>query len=196
MTNILEIVAVICGLIQAYLIMNNKKENWIFYNIQMFSLLLFSFMVNLWGDVIENTIYLIFGVFGTTVWYSSTIKAFKTIDELNNRSRVLLIIFIVVLTYLLYLFLLKTNDKLPFLDALTTILGLVATALMVMKKIETWILWFIDDILMAIVYFLIPEQPIYLILLNVIWIIFAVASYIKWKKFILLNKSGEITHVE
>jgi len=196
MVSVLEVIATICGLLQAYLIMNNKKESWIFYNIQMLSLLLFSIIVSLWGDVIENIVYLILGILGTTIWYNSKINIFKEIGKLSNQNRILLIMLIVVLTYLLYIFLTKTNDKLPFLDSLTTILGLVATVLMIMKKIETWILWFIDDILMAIVYFLIPEQPIYLILLNIIWIIFAIMSYIEWRRFMVLSKNGKLDYVE
>jgi len=181
----LEIIATICGLIQAYLIMNNKKENWIFYNIQMIALLAFSFLVNLWGDVLENAIYVILGIIGTTVWYSSGINFFKKIEKLTLKNRIYTLIAILLFTLVLYKILLRTNDSLPFLDSMTTILGLVATVLMIMKKIEAWILWMIDDVLMAVVYFMIPEQPMYLFILNIVWIFFAIKSYKNWRKIMM-----------
>lgn len=70
----------------------------------------------------------------------------------------------------------------PLLDALTTGMGITATYMMAVRKVEAWIIWFIDDILMAIIYFSLPDQAIYLGVLNIVWIILAALSYINWDK--------------
>ena len=101
----------------------------------------------------------------------------KTVNE-----RVFYFIIIVISTAILYLILKNTNDPLPFLDALTTTTSYVATFYMVTKKTDTWILWFINDILYVIEYWLLPNQAIYLMLLNIIWTGMAIGSFITWNK--------------
>ena len=59
----LEFVTTIFGLIQSVLIMFNKKENWIFYLLNIITLTIYSFIVKLYGDVLENSIYVIIGLF-------------------------------------------------------------------------------------------------------------------------------------
>ena len=54
----LEIGATVFGLTQGILVMFNKRSNWIAYIIQMLLLVLFSLSMNLYGDVINNSIYL------------------------------------------------------------------------------------------------------------------------------------------
>lgn len=70
----LEIFATMCGLIQSVLILFKRKENWIFYILNILSLILFSLNVKLYGDVIENLIYVIFGLLGLFTWYSKIIE--------------------------------------------------------------------------------------------------------------------------
>ena len=68
----LEIGATILGLIQGVLVMFNKRSNWIFYILQMAFLILFSSMNHLYGDVVNNSIYLLIGVFGFILWNSNS----------------------------------------------------------------------------------------------------------------------------
>ena len=58
----------------------------------------------------------------------------------------------------------------------------VATYYMIMKKVDTWIIWFVVDILYVAEYFLLPDRAWYLIGLNLIWTVMAVGSYISWSQ--------------
>lgn len=186
----LEIYGTAFGLIQALLIMLGKKENWIFYNSYVIAFLILSVMFKLYGDVFENSIYIILGVIGTLSWYK--VKQSKNdsleIKYMNNKGRISSLLVMTLITGLSYLYLKSTDDPLPLLDSLTTAMGLVATYLMAKKKVESWIIWFVDDILMAIIYFLIPEQPMYLLFLNLIWTLFAIGSLVTWHKIAIKNK--------
>lgn len=186
----LEIYGTAFGLIQALLIMMGKKENWIFYNSYVIAFLILSIMFKLYGDVFENSIYIILGIIGTFSWYK--VKQNKNesleISYMNSKGRINSLLIMGVITGLSYLYLKSTDDPLPLLDSLTTAMGLVATYLMAKKKVESWIIWFVDDILMAIIYFLIPEQPIYLLFLNIIWTFFAVGSFISWHRIAIKSK--------
>lgn len=182
----LEIITSIFGLIQSILIMLNKKENWIFYILNILTLTIFSFTAKLYGDVLENIIYLIIGFFGLFTWYSKNIsnKIIKCnkIQWMNNKERIMFFIIFVLITGIIYLWLTHTDDPLALLDAVTTGLSFVATLTMAMKKVDSWIYWLIDDILMAITYFSLPNKAIYLMSLNIIWIFLAIGTIYTWNK--------------
>lgn len=182
----LEIIATILGLIQGVLVMLNKRSNWIFYILQMTVLIIFSSLNYLYGDVVNNSIYLVMGVVGFLLWNQS--KDSNKITEASIKEKVIYTILIAVGTLGIGSLLKNTNDPLPMLDAFTTISSLVATYYMVRKKIDTWIIWFVNDIFYAVEYFILPDQAIYLFSLNIVWTGMAVASYLNWKK---LMKEGK-----
>ena len=182
----LEIGATILGLIQGVLVMFNKRSNWIFYILQMAFLILFSSMNHLYGDVVNNSIYLVMGVVGFILWNRNSDT--NKITATSKKEKLIYILLIIVGTLCLRAILKNTNDPLPMLDAFTTITSLIATYYMVKKKIDTWVIWFINDIFYAIEYFILPNQAFYLFLLNVVWTLMAVGSYSNWKK---LMKEGK-----
>lgn len=183
--DLVEIFTAICGLIQSVLIMFKRKENWIFYLLNIISLTVYSYSVSLWGDVLENSVYIIFGLLGFSTWYSKNISQ-KLFGENNNirycsqkelaRYSIMFIAIAIGMT----VWLTKTNDPSPILDAITTAMGFTATLMMAFKRIESWIIWFIDDILMAYIYFSLPDPAIYLCALNVIWIALAAGTWYSW----------------
>ena len=145
----------------------------------MLFLIIFSLMNHLYGDVLNNSIYLVMGVIGFIMWKNKdTSKITKT--KLNEK--IIYITLIGVLTIGVSLLLKNTDDPLPLLDAFTTVSSFVATYYMMKKKIDTWVIWFINDIFYSIEYFILPNQAIYLFLLNVVWTFMAIGSYINWKK--------------
>ena len=182
----LEIGATILGLIQGVLVMFNKRINWIFYILQMAFLILFSSMNHLYGDVVNNSIYLLMGVVGFILWNRNSDT--NKITATSKKEKLIYILLIIVGTLGVSAILKNTNDPLPMLDAFTTITSLIATYYMVKKKIDTWVIWFINDIFYAIEYFILPNQAFYLFLLNVVWTLMAVGSYSNWKK---LMKEGK-----
>ena len=179
MVNILEIGATIFGLIQGVLIMFNKRSNWIAYSIQMVLLIAFSIAMHLYGDVVNNSIYFVLGIIGFILWNK---KDTKKIRKCGTKERIIYCSVILIGTLITFNILKNTTDPLPLLDAFTTISSLVATYYMMTKKIDTWIIWFVNDIFYAIEYYILPDQAFYLFLLNIIWTIMAIGSYINWSR--------------
>ena len=184
----MELIATILGLIQGILVMLNKRSNWIFYILQMIFLIIFSSINHLYGDVLNNSFYLVLGFIGFLEW--SKKKDSNQIRLASYKERVSYILLITIGTIALNLVLKTTDDPLPLLDSFTTISSLVATYYMIKKKLDTWIIWFINDIFYAIEYFMLPNQALYLFLLNIVWAFMAVGSYLNWKK-ILEEESNE-----
>ena len=175
-----EIGATILGLIQGGLAMLNKRSNWIFYILQMLFLIVFSIINHLYGDVLNNSIYLVLGFIGYILW--DTKKNSSKITNTTTKEKIIYILIIITGTFMLTSILSKTDDPLPLLDSFTTISSLIATYYMMKKKIDTWVIWFINDIFYAIEYFILPDQALYLFVLNIIWTFMAIGSYINWKK--------------
>ena len=177
---IFEIGATVFGLIQGVLVMLNKRSNWIFYILQMIFLIIFSTLNHLYGDIANNSIYLVMGVVGFILWNNN--KESNKITKASIKERIIYILLIALGTIILSTVLKKTNDPLPVLDSFTTISSLIATFYMMKKKIDTWIIWFVNDIFYAVEYFILPNQALYLFALNIIWTFMAIGSYINWNK--------------
>ncbi|MDO5480797.1 MAG: nicotinamide riboside transporter PnuC [Candidatus Saccharibacteria bacterium] len=175
-----EIGATILGLIQGILAMLNKRSNWIFYILQMLFLIIFSTINHLYGDIVNNSIYLVMGIVGFILWGKN--KESNKITAASARERIIYISLITLGTAILSVTLKNTDDPLPILDAFTTMSSLVATYYMMKKKIDTWIIWLINDIFYAVEYFILPDQALYLFTLNIVWIFMAIGSYINWNK--------------
>ena len=180
----IEIGATILGLIQGVLVMLNKRSNWIFYVLQMLLLIIFSTINKLYGDIVNNSIYFILGIVGFILWNK---EGSNKITKCSIKERIIYVLIITIGTTILGIILNNTNDPLPILDSFTTVSSLVATYYMVKKKLDTWIIWFINDIFYAIEYFILPDQALYLFGLNIVWTVMAVVSYINWNK---LMKEG------
>lgn len=175
----LEICATVLGLLQGVLVLFNKRSNWIFYIAQILCLIFFSYLNRLYGDVCNNIIYLFLGIIGWFLWKNKS--SFK-ITKCTNKERFSYILVIICGSLILFSILSKTNDSLPLLDSFTTISSLVATYYMVKKKLDTWVIWFVNDIFYIIQYSQLEKEAYYLIFLNLVWTIMAIASFINWSK--------------
>lgn len=176
----MEIVATVLGLIQGVLVMLNKRSNWIFYILQMLFLIIFSWINHLYGDVLNNSFYFILGFIGYIYWGKD--KKEREITKTQRNEKIIYLSLIIIGTIVLNVILKTTDDPLPLLDSFTTISSLIATYYMIKKKIDTWVIWFVNDIFYAVEYFMLPNQAFYLFLLNIIWAFMAIASYINWYK--------------
>ena len=182
----IEIIAALCGFIQSILILFGRKENWIFYILNITFLIIFSFQNKLYGDVLENSIYLLVGLFGLLSWYlkytSPLFSKFIQMKYSSKKEIPFFILSIALISTITYFYLIRTNDPFPLLDSITTGMGLVATLMMALKRIDAWVVWLIDDILMAIVYFMLPSEGLYLMILNILWIFLAIGSWWNWHR--------------
>lgn len=179
-STLLEIFATVFGLCQGVLVMLNKRSNWLFYILQIITLFVFATINRLYGDMVNNVIYLIMGIFGALLW--SRTKSEQRITKCSIRERILYTTVISVGTFCVSNVLKSTNDPLPWLDAFSTITGFVATYYMVKRKLDSWIIWAINDISYVVEYFMLPDRAWWLLGLNAVWTIMAILSYLNWNR--------------
>jgi nicotinamide mononucleotide transporter len=150
----------------------------------IFVYLLFNF--SLLGDMIINFYFVIMSIYG---WYYWTKK--KEGKVIHNVSRVsineyylsiILAVISLISIYLVYEFFDKWNSWTAYIDTLTTAIFFVAMWLMARRKLESWVFWFIGDIITIPLYFykgLTISSIQYLI-----FSILAILGYISWKKIL------------
>ena len=182
----IEFLATVFGLIQGILILQNKHSNWIFYILNISMLLIFSAINHLYGDIVNNIIYLIMGFCGAILWSKNSKN--NKITKCSIIERIIYIVVILGSTAVIGSILSKTSDPLPFMDAFSTTSSFVATLYMVRHKIDTWIIWTINDISYVFEYALLPETAWWLIGLNMIWTVLAILSYINWNNIMKTYK--------
>jgi len=73
-----------------------------------------------------------------------------------------------------------TDSPVPFWDALTTALSIVATWMLAQKKIEHWLLWVLVDVL-SIGLFIVKELYPTTVLFAV-YAVLAIYGYLEWRK--------------
>lgn len=171
----IEIIASVLWLIQWVLIMMNKRSNRIFYILQMVFLVIFSYFAKLYWDMGLDLLYIWFGI----IWYISRWKKESKIEKLSNKNLLLTVWIWIITTFIVYYILKASNDVLPIMDSITTVISIIATVLMVRRKLESWIFWLIWDILYCVQYLLLPDMALYLFILNLIWTALAVVTYIQ-----------------
>ena len=174
-----EIIATVLGLIQGVLVMFNKRSNWLVYAAQMVALVIFSYQAKLYGDMWQNAFYFFFCLYSWFMW--GTEKCSKISFE-SNQSRLVLLGVIAFFTIAGGLILSRTDDPMPFTDSFTTTTTFLALYLMLLRKVEAWIVWFFNDVAYMYQYFYLPDQALYLFGLYIIWTIFAVATFINWMR--------------
>ena len=174
-----EIGATIFGLLQGIFVLLNKRSNWIFYIAQIICLLSFSYLNKLYGDVLSNSIYFVFGIIGWFLWKNEDVAL---ISVCSGKERLVYSSIIVLGTIIMFILLSKTQDPLPLIDSFTSVSSFVATYYMVGKKLDTWLIWFVNDICYVVQYGLLENQAVYLMSLNIVWTAMAVASFLNWLK--------------
>jgi len=143
-------------------------------------------LTGIYGDMILTGIYFISMFYG---WYMWTHKSERSknleITHLTLKTGLILSAIaiggIFVVSTLLKDF---TNSQVPYLDAITTVLSLIAQWMVCKKIIENWTLWFVVDAIYVGLYFYkgIPAHSILLI----IYLGLAVVGFIRWRN--LMNK--------
>ena len=72
-----------------------------------------------------------------------------------------------------------TDNPLPLIDSLATVLSLAATYLLIINKTENWLLWIIADVLYIIMFF---YQELFLSgALYLVFFVLAIIGFRRWK---------------
>jgi nicotinamide mononucleotide transporter len=144
--------------------------------------LIISINSGLYGKVIENGFYLITLFIGMVEWNKN-----KDTDDIVKVRKMDLINYIIfgliiipILSIISYFIVSKYNSGQIALDTITTVIGIVAQILMILRFREQWILWFILDVLCVVLWVI--DGNFCLATQYVFWTINTIYGYKIWKK--------------
>lgn len=140
------------------------------------------FKKGIYGDVFLQFIYIGITFYGWWQWlYGGEKRTKLPVTSISPKMAMILsgisLISVVILTFLLKNY---TNSQIPYWDAVTTTICLIAQWMTCRKIIQCWILWFIADASYAILYFY--KHIPYHAGLQVVYLSMAVVGYLHWRK--------------
>lgn len=178
---LLEVVAVIFGVLYTVLMAKNKISCWIFGIIgSLLSIYLFIVYAKLYAEALLSVFYVFAGIYGWIMW-----KKQEVIEEVYQRkimTHIKLISVGIVFSFLLFYVLIQffKDAQKPLIDSFTTIFSFIATYLMAKKWIENWFYWIAIDGVSVYLYYS-RGLEIYALLMFAYTII-VIYGYFEWKK--------------
>lgn len=185
--NWLEISGTLMGLL--YLYWEYKASPWLWLaSIAMPAIYLgVYYSAGLYADFAISIYYIVASIYGLVVWLT---HGDKSTEEYNSSSGIrhtptskilLLSLTAAALTIALGLLLSRfTDSTVPWGDALTTALSVVALWMLAKKYIEQWWVWCVADLAYTGLYFY--KELWFTAVLYLLYAMVAVFGYYKWKK--------------
>ncbi len=142
------------------------------------------FHAGLYADFSMQLYYILAGLYGWIVWHNAPRKSKH--GELPIRHTpwrwVPALVGVYAVAHLaIYLFLIRfTNSTVPFWDALTTALSVVAMWMLSRKLVEQWVVWGVVDLITVGLY-LYKGIP-FTAALYALYTVLAVAGFFRWKR--------------
>ena len=178
-----DVLSFICGLsgvINVVLCSQRKMSFYLFAYIQMFTYIIIIYQNKLWGELGENIFYLVTTTVALFLWKKNYNKEENVVEakKFTNMDWVICGGVFILGTFILYWFLLKTNDPKPFLDAVSTVPAFIAQILLMLRYREQWVMWLIVDIATLILWISIGN--IFMVMQYIFWTMNCVYGYYKW----------------
>lgn len=176
-----EALGFITGAICVWLTVKQNIWNWpIGIANNLFYIVLF-FEARLFADMSLQVVYVVLGGLGWYWWLHGGENRTKLLVAKTSLPHAAVLAAITVIaTTGLTLFLQSVNDSAPFLDALTTVLSLVAQYMLTRKLLENWYVWISVDVVYIGLYI---YKELYLTsFLYLIFLTMCIAGFIQWRK--------------
>ena len=148
--NYIEIIAVLFTLLSVILTVKGNILCWPMGIIGVTFYSLIFYQHNLYADLGLQFVFFAQSIAGWINWRKP--KEELPISWISNQSRYQLLTGMLLMFMLICSFTIRYGGHMPFMDSAITTISITATFLLIKKKIESWILWMINDILLVIVF--------------------------------------------
>ena len=171
----------IAGVISVVLC-SQKKYSFYFWSIlQLITIMIISYQTGLHGKLIENAFYLITLFIGMNIWKDNTTDNTTQVRTMDWVDYVIFgCLFLPFATVLSYSIVSQYNTEQITLDTITTIIGIIAQIMLILRFREQWVLWFILDVLCIVLWA--KDGNWCLMVQYIFWTINCVYGYFCWKK--------------
>ena len=155
----IELFATILGLTSVYYATNSNRLTWVFGLFNIFLLFSLFYQIHLYGDMLLQVYYLYMTFYGWYKWNENSED--NTFTNVNNKIPLclgfvllyLVAVFSIVNLHIYLPNIFNAEASYPIYSTLVFTLSVFATILLVHRKIESWYLWIISDIICIIIYY-------------------------------------------
>lgn len=175
--NIIEILSVIIGVISVYLTIKQNVLCWVFGLISCSLLTYYFYNVHFFTQMTLQLVSVVQCIYGWVRWKSVDNKEVSSIGYKKSFTLIGLCMLIGIG------FTLLTNtskDNWLYLDGIGGIIALLATFLLVVKVIESWWIFMINNIMLIIL--CIHQEIYYIAAFNLVLLLMSIVGYKEWKK--------------
>lgn len=183
-----ELIGTLFGLISVYLATRTNIWTWATGIVNELFLFILFFQVQLYADMFLQVYFFIVTLYGWYYWKQKSNN--NKITSLDPKSKLYWSTIIVVGSLLAGLFFSNIHILLPnfftikaaypYADSLVMVLSIVATILLAKKKIETWYLWILIDVICVVLFF--QKGILFLSIEYFIFLGLATYGYLNWRK--------------
>lgn len=183
-----ELIGTLFGLMSVYFASRTNILTWSTGIVNVFFLFILFFQVRLYADMLLQVYFFVVTLYG---WYSWK-KKFKksSVTSIEFKTKIWLAVIIGIGTFIMgflfsniHLYLhqyFKIEATYPYIDSFVMVLSIVATVLLAQKKIESWYLWIIVDLICVFLFF--KKRIVFLGLEYLMFLGLATYGCINWKK--------------
>lgn len=186
----IEFVGTVFALLSVWLVARRSIFNWPAGIIGVSLFMVLFYQINLYSDFIEQIYFLITSIYGWYIWSRLGTPALSPVAVVwaQWRERSIYIGAIILGTIALGYFmdnitviaptLFPEPASFPYLDAFTTVMSFAATILMIYRRVESWVLWVLVDIVGIWLYF--TKGVMFVGILYVCFLVLATWGLIAW----------------
>lgn len=180
-STMIEVVGFLTGALCVYLLVKQNIWNWPIGIINAVMYIVLFYQARLFADMGLQVVYVVLGILGWYWWLRGGKNNTElTVQTTSKKHAAILLLVGVVATYAMHAYLVKIGDSAPFLDALTTVMSLIAQYMLTRKLIENWAIWIAADIIYIGLY---ASRGLYLTsVLYAVFLSLCIAGAIEWQK--------------
>lgn len=184
--SLLGMVCGIAGCICVALTAKGKISSYFFNFVQMITYMIICWDLALYLEFGEQVFYFIVCIFGVFMWKKNMKKNDDGSEQVKAKKFkiwqwIVAVIVVIWTTWLLGFFGAEVlGSTLPYLDAMTVALAVLAQLLMVWRYREQWICWIVIDVTSLIMFIILGQWS--MVAMYVAWTINAVYGWYNWTK--------------
>ena len=185
---VMGIISATTGVVCVVCTGKGKLSAYIFGMVNTLLYAIIAYKAKYYGEVMLNAMYYFpMQFYGIYVWSRHMNAETHEVEkkEMKRKGRLLLSLGVVGAT-IIYGFILKLlGGKLPFVDALSTVVSVAAMIVSIKMYAEQWMLWIVVDVVTVIMWAIAFAQGNDSIATLLMWIVYlcnAVVMYVKWTK--------------
>ncbi len=182
---ILQIVGVCLGLLYLWLEYRANIWLWVVGIVMPIVHGVLYYKSGLYADMAMNVYYVAAGLYGWLVWHNRPRKSSREYPVSRTPGRTvpwLVVVCAAVYALIAFVLVRFTDSTVPYWDAFTTALSVVAMWMLSRKYVEQWLVWLVVDVVSCGLY-IYKEIP-FTAGLYALYSVLAVAGYLRWLKML------------